>query len=404
MKTWKVWGRVLIIISLLGAACAKETAPPPTEADYLKMAIEMVGMPALKAGDSFSATYKATVMGATIKGTAQHRTGAMRLEYVSPTPDKVIQVASAEQCWQQIGRAVISCLKPMERHTHRLGKLLRYSWLWPLAENKAAKTTTGKVTIGGKTLQGLRISEGGETLGTLLFDPATDLVVGLQMETTLMGETGTFVGTFSRPQKSCGVQLFTKREYTFKGQPFSSETLDGMVCEEIPEKVFERPPQVKHGLVEIKNIASSMLACTELKGPYSGVNGAMNKVIDFLRERKLTPEGPMIWVHRKGPPRIKRDARYVTDICFPVGKKAWMMPESTWKGEVTLVQRSADEYLRAFGVGDYDKTSVDLSRALLDEAKKMKRKQAGPMVQIIYMRPDDFPPDQCVSEMFLPLE
>ncbi len=405
MNARNVSVRVLIILGLLSASCTKDTpAPTPTDADYLKMAIEMQGLDALKAGDSFSATYQATLMGAKIKGTLQQKTGAMRLEYVSPTPDQVIQVASESQCWQKIGRAVVSCLKPVERHTHRLGKLLRYSWLWPLKERKAGKIKPEKVTLGGKTYQGLTILEGDSTLGTLLFDTDTDLVAGLQMETTLMGESGLFVGTFSGLQKQCGVQIPTKREYTFKGQPFLSETFDGIVCEKIEEKVFTRPPQVKQGLVEIKNIASSSNACTKLKGPYTGAKGAMDKVINFLREKKLAPQGPMVWVHHRGPPKVKKESQYVTDICFPVGKKAWMMPESEWKGEVFLYHRSSDEYLRAFGVGGYDKTSQDLSKVLLDEAKKMKRKQAGPMVQIVYMRPDDFPPDQCVSEMFLQME
>jgi len=390
------------------AACKKPAPPPaPAEEDLLLGAIETQGgLNKLKAGSSFSARYKGTLMGAKIKGTLQHRTGAMRLKYVNSSEDyQVTQVAADGLCWQRLDRVVIPCLKPMRAHVTQLGRLLEASWIWPLKERKDRTVKQSKVKLANKVFAGLSVRTGeGQELGTLLLDETTYRVEGLKMRTTLMGKTGEFVGFFSKFERNCGLEMPLQRQYTFMDQPYATEEISGVVCEAVDEKVFQRPAQVKHLEVDLKHTANINLVCTKLKGPYAGIGDTITKVYEFVIKKELPLEGVPVLVHRKGPPKVKNPARYVTDVCLPVTNKAWHLPKSTWsKKGFFLFERIGDEFLRVFGVGDYAKNTPVMAALLLKEAKKMKRTQVASMVQFIYMHPRDYPVDQLVSEMQLPM-
>lgn len=394
---------VSIAVGIAVVSCKRTGAPAGGEEDPLQAAIEIQGGPKkLKAGSTFTAGYQATLMGAAIKGNLTHRTGATRLEYVGPSGDPVVQVAAPDKCWQKLGKAVVPCHQTIREHLTRLARLLEASWLWPLKERGGHKVKVEQVDHGGKAYDGLTIlGAGGDLLGTLLVDRTTSLVSGLKLRTTLMGKTGELVGIFTDFEKHCGIKIPLKREYTFADKPFLTEKLGGVICKDVDINLFARPDQIKHGTVQIKHAYNMPLACTKLRGPYSGVRAAMDKVTEYILSKELPPAGAAVLIHRKGPPKVKRPEQYVTDVCFPVGKKAWVMPKGVWKGEFFLSEIFGDEVLVAFGVGDLDKTSSELPKLLLDEVKKRGRKPSGSMFQKVYMRPGDFPPDQCVTEMLL---
>jgi hypothetical protein len=393
---------VSIAVGLAVVACKKTAAPAGGE-DPLQAAIEIQGgLKKLKAGSSFTAAYEATLSGAKINGNLMHRTGAVRMEYVGPFGDPVVQVAAPDKCWQKLGKAIVPCHESIRKHSTRLAKLLEASWLWPLKERGGHKVKVEKVDHAGKAYDGLTVLEaGGDLLGTVLLDSTTSLVAGIKMRTTLMGKTGELVGIFTDFEKHCGIKMPMKREFTFADKPFSNEKLIGVICKDVDIGHLARPEQVKHGTVEIKHAYNTPMACTKLNGPYSGVRAAMDKVTEYILSKDLPPMGAAVLIHHKGPPKVKRPERYVTDVCFPVSKKAWVMPKSDWKGEFFLGDIYRDEVLVAFGVGDLDKTSRELPPLLLEAAKKRGRKPSGKMYQRVYMRPGDFPPDQCVTEMLL---
>jgi len=250
------------------------------------------------------------------------------------------------------------------------------------------------------------VSDGqGKRLGTLLVDPTTFLVVGLRMQTTIRGQTGELVGTFSDFEKSChGMQIATKRTHTFAAEPLLVEQLGGVLCENLDDKLFQTPPQVKSGHVQLKHKDTADLACASLHGPLTGVDAAIKKVGDYLTRFKLSPVGPPVLIHRKGPPRVKQPAQFVTDVCLPVGKQAWLMPEHIWKGEITRHDVLGDEVLAAFGMGSPEKTTMELPALLAAGARERQRKQIGTLVQILHMHRDDIPVDQRVNEMHATLE
>ncbi len=399
---------VLAALSVAVAGCEKKATAPqlPPHQQLLVNTIQLQGgSKKLKAASSFSARYQAELMGMVINGTVKHRAGSMRLEHVDKlSGNPVVQVAADGKCWQKVGRAVLPCHQALAEHATRFSRLLEASWLWPL-EGSDRKLEAKKVELGGKSYDGLVVSDAaGGTIGSLAIDANSSLVAGVRLETTLLGTKGELVGVFSEPEEHCGVKVPTKRVYTFDSKPYLSEKLSGIFCEAIDDRVFARPEQVKNGLTEIRHTYDTPLACTRLKGELSGVSAAMDRVVSYMAGKGLAPLGAAALVHRKGPPRVKRPAAYLTDVCFPVSKKAWVMPKADWKGEFFLDQIAGDEVLAAFGVGPLKKTSVELPRLLYAEAKKQGRKPSGAMTQRVYMRPADFPAEQLITEMHLPLD
>jgi effector-binding domain-containing protein len=321
----------------------------------------------------------------------------------------VVQVAAENSCWQSIGLAVLPCLEPLRKHTAHVSQLLEASWLWPLAGRKDRQIKIERVQGGGGAgKEQVKLSltgGGGEPIGTLLVDGATDQVVGLEMQTTLGGKTGAFVGTFGAFQKTCGIMLATERRYTFLGQPFATEKLGGVICEKLDDKLFVQPEQVKHGTVEPKVMASTGLICTKLKGALSGVDAALATVVDQAQKKDLAVTGAAVLIHRKGPPQVKRPEQYVTDVCLPVDPKVWLtLRASEWKGTFFLGELADQRVVAAYGIGDLDKTTAELPTLLVEALKQRAQQPKFPAYQFVYTRAADFPPERRVSEMQLPVD
>jgi len=419
--TSRSWWAIPLAAGIAVMSCKKVEPPSTANDDPMVASIELQGLKKLEHASAFSAIYAVTGAGVTVRGKLKHKAGAMRVEHVIPYGDRVIEVAAQGRCWRQRGQVVIPCDRAESAHATRLASLLEAAWLWPLKQRPDRKVTATKVDLAGKTHPALTILGGtGQPLGTLLFDPANYLVVGLRMQTTLGGKTGELVGTFSAFEKSCGIKIAGKREYTFLGQPLLTEKISGVLCEPIDDDLFAQPPQVKHGHLKLKHKGTTDLVCTRLRGPLTGVDAAIGKVSSGLSAKGFGPVGAPVLIHEKGPPRVKAPGRLVTAVCLPVGKRAWVMPEGTWTGELFVKQVVGDEVLAAFGVGDVIKNTGELPGLLLAGARERKRKQLGVMVQILYLYREDFrssrphgalldeaaetPPDQRVSEMHATLE
>jgi len=397
------WLALALALSLVGG-CKKETTLAAY--DPVVSGIENHGgVEKLKKASAFSAAFQMEMLGAKIRGKLKHKAGAMRLEYVIPYGDRVIQTTAQGQCWQERGQVIIPCDKPTLDHASRLAGLLEASWFFPLKERKDRTVKLAPAQHNGKEVDGLTILAGGDALGTLLYDRVSARVVGLKMQTTLMGRAGELVGDFSKFEKACGEEIATKHSYSFDGKPYLTLTIEGILCEPLEDGLFAQPPQVKQGLVKLKHKGTSNLACTKIKGPLTGVDAALGRVRDYLAKHEVPIVGAPFLVHHRGPPQVKNPAGYVTDVCLSVSKKVWVMDKSLWKGEFTLYDDEGDEVLAAFGIGDPAKNTPELARLLAEGAKIRKRpRNKEPLVQILYLHRDDIPADQQVSEMHAVLQ
>ncbi len=406
--------RLFLVLPLLTAllcaalpGCKKEAAKPakPVREDLVAGAVELLGGVAqLKSGRSFSARYKANLLGNKIKGTISYNTGDIRLKYFNAAGDAQIhQVTAAGKCWQQYDKVVIPCLAERATHTTQLARLLSASHFFPLVEAKDLKTRDGELDLKGKKYKTVTVTAGQE-VGALLLDPDSYRVVGIKMQTKIGGKAGELLGLFSKFEKNCGTPVATQREYTFAGQPYLREEISGLICEKVDPAIFAEPKQVEHLKVDLRHTANVDLACYKLKGSLDGLTDAMGKIEALLQKHEVGIEGPAQLVHRKGPPKSKRQERWLTEVCYPVQNKAWHLPKGTWEGEYKLFERYGDEYLRVFGVGDYAKNTSTMADTLVKEARKMKRKQVASMVQVLFMHPKHYPAAQRISEMHLPMD
>jgi hypothetical protein len=156
--------------------------------------------------------------------------------------------------------------------------------------------------------------------------------------------------------------------------------------------------------VEPKVPASIGLICTKLKGALSGVDAALATVMEQAQKKNLAVAGAAVLIHRKGPPQVKRPEQYVTDVCLPIDAKAWLtLSASEWKGAFFLNELADQRVIAAYGIGDLDKTTVELPKLLVEAAKQRAQGAGSPMYQIVYTRAADFPPEQRVSEMHVPV-
>jgi hypothetical protein len=385
-------------------SCRKEVVVE--KVDPLVAAIEAQrGVKALKRCSTFSSGYQATGMGVNKRFKIQkakffHQVGTSRLEHVIAYGDLVVLVGGPDRCWRKQGQVVIPCDSVQREHATRLGRLLEASWLWPLKERKEYQVKPETRQHDGKTYDGLSVSFGGQVMGTLLIDPKTSLVMGLTTRTTLLGKTGELVVMFTRLEKVKGIQIATKREYSFAGEPYLTEELIGVMCEKPDQKRIDRPAQVESGHVQLKHKGSSSLACAKIKGPLSGIDAALEKVRGYLAKVELPPVGPPFLVHHRAPPQVKRPAGYVTGVCLPVGREAWVKPKSLWKGEFYLYDDEGDEVLAAFGTGGPAKATAELPGLLRKGAKERGRKRnKESLIQILHMYRPDIPAGEQVSEM-----
>jgi hypothetical protein len=374
--------------------------------DPLVAAIEAQGgVKALKACSTFSSGYQATGKGINKrfkikKGKFFHQVGTSRLEHVIPYGDLVVLGSGPDKCWRKQGQVVIPCEPVQREHATKLGRLLEASWLWPLRERKEYQVKTESRQHGGKTYDAMTVSFGGAEQGTLLIDPQTSLVTGLTTRTTMLGRTGELTVTFTKLEKVKGVQIGIEREYAFAGEPYLTEKLIGVMCEKPDDKKINRPEQIANGHVKLKHKGSSSLACKKIKGPLSGIDAALEKVKGYLAKVELPAVGPPFLVHHRAPPQVKRPAGWVTGVCLPVGREAWVKPKSLWKGEFYLYDDEGDEVLAAFGTGGPAKATAELPVLLKKGAKKRGRKRnKESLIQILHMYRSDIPAAEQVSEM-----
>jgi len=404
----------LALVLLVLVSCEKKQATPDAGVQgFLQSAIYGGGgLEQLKAASSFSASYDATVQGITVKGgKLYHRPGTLRVEYAGPTRDALVRVSSEKSCWQSIGPVVLPCDEPVRAHTSRLSQLLEASLLWTLAGRSDRQLKIERAQSGGASGAGsgsgsgaagkeqlkLTVTGGSEPIGSLLVDGDTNQVLGLELQTTQGGKTGTFAGTFGAFEKFCGIMMATERRYTFDGKPYATEKLGGVICEKLDDKLFEPPAQVKHATLAPKIMASNGLICTKLKGALTGVDAALGTVKEQLKKLELVATGAAALIHRKGPPQVTQPAQYLTEVCLPVDNQAWLkLKASKWTGGDFFLGELADQRVVAgYGIGELQKVTAELPRLLLAEAKKVGHEPASPIYQLVHARG--------VSEMHLPV-
>jgi len=238
--------------------------------------------------------------------------------------------------------------------------------------------------------------------GSLTFDAESKLITGMTYKGKMHKQEGEFATKFSGHKEFCGIKFPSKMAITFNKKPWLSEEWTEMTCGDVDASVFEQPEQVAEGTFTEKTTPPMAVACLKHKGPYEKLNDTVGKLMGMLMKQKMAPAGPVMMTFLKGPPKVKKPKKYVTDICMPVMAKPPKKPKK--KGKLTLKGMKPMTVLATYGSGDYQKKTGELMKALADEAKKRKLKTAGPACGVYFMDSSKYAPEQLVSEIMIPIK
>ena len=291
-----------------------------------------------------------------------------------------------------------------EKKSHQaIAALMEAMLLWPVKE-KGMAAEVAKVKIGDKECDELKLQWPDlDAVGSLVFDPQSHLLIQAGVKVQIQeGQAQEIKIVLSEHKEFCGVKMATRRASSFNGQPMQLMTVKEANCDPVEEKFLAQPEQVADKTVSQRPTTQATIACTTMQGPYEGLETALQGLMQELADNKVPPIGRPLMIYKKGPPRVKKPKKWVTQVCFPVNLKAPKKPKK--KGKLTIRALKPGQALAAYGVGEYAKKAPELAALLVKEAKKRKLKPKGPMIHLTYMNPQTTPADELVSELLLPVK
>ena len=308
-----------------------------------------------------------------------------------------------EHCWAKKGPVILE-MGTGEKETHQAtAALLEAMLLWPLKETDATLKAS-KAKIDGRECDQLEISWPSEATGSLVFDPQNHLLVqaSVNVPGPVEGRNQEIKIVLSEHKEFCGVKMASRQAYSLNGKPMQLLMVKEASCTPVDAKVFAQPEQVADKTIRERPTSAVTIACATMKGPYTGVEKALQGLMEALVENKVPPIGRPIMIYKKGPPKVKKPKKWITEVCFPVNLEPPKKPQK--KGKLTIRALQAGQALAAYGVGEYAKKAPELAALLVKEAKKRKLKPSGPMIHLTYMSPQTTPAEELVSELLLPVK
>ena len=367
----------------------------PEVAKIVDAAIAAMGGEEKMKVEGWTGKSKGTYMGMPYTSTNNGKPGVMRMDIEMPGGEKMPMVHGLDQCWSMSGPVVIPCCEEGQKHARTMAAMDMAMMILPL------KTQPGwEIEAGENSLKVKNEEYGAE--GTLTFDPESKLIVGMTYKGKTHNQEGEFKFKYSDHKDVCGVKYPGKFAVSFAGKPWMTEEIIEVTCGPVDDSLFEQPTQVADGTFVEKTTQPMAAACIKHKGPYEKMNASIKKLMGLLGKQKLAPMGPMMMTYLKGPPKVKKSKKFVTEICVPVAAKPPKRPKK--KGKLTLKGMKPMSVLAVYGSGDYQKKSGELMKALTAEAKNRKLKTKGPMCGVYYMDPEKTPADQQVAEMMIPVK
>lgn len=383
---------------------AKEQAKPDPAAQILDRAIAAHGgAEKLKAIAGVTARVEGESPLGSFTATSTLGAGHHRMDTKLANGNQFTLTRGPEHCWAKKGPVII----PMgagERESHQAtAALMEATLLWPVKE-KGLALKASSVKIGDRQCDQLEIDLAPGVTGSLSFDPQSHLLIqaGAKMPGLVAGRSQEIEIVLSEHKEFCGVKMAARQASSLNGQPMQLLMIKEARCEPVDPEVFAQPEQVADKTIRERPTTAVTIACTTMRGPYTGVETALKETMESLVENQVPPIGRPMLIYKQGPPGVRKARQWVTEICFPVNLRASPKPQK--KGKLTIRALKPGPALAVYGVGDYTKKAPGLAALLLKEAGKRKLKPTGPMIHLTYMSPQTTPVEELVSELLLPIE
>ncbi|NMB75405.1 MAG: GyrI-like domain-containing protein [Myxococcales bacterium] len=372
---------------------AQPTAPAHS-AEVQKFLDEAIaaagGAEKLSALQAITFDSRGTYMGMKFTSTNYLAPDGMRMDIRGDYPMLMVM---GEKCFSAAGPVVIPC-SAEERANYKLGLILNQAArLVPLRD-----AAVWELSLDGTKLTVLHKDEGAK--GTLAFDPQSKLLVGITYRGKFMGKEGEFVTAYSEHRDFEGLKFPTQVKESFEGQGFADYQQEAFKAVAVDAERLVAPPQVEFGKVSEKKLPAATLACVTHMGPYTGIGAAIEKFMAAVMEKKLPMAGPMMMIYKKAPPQVKDPKKFETEVCLPVAVPA---KTKLGKGELRLVAQKPMKVLSLYGQGDYGQKAGEAMGALMKEVAAKKKKPAGPCMQVTFMDPKAYPPEELIFEVVQPI-
>jgi effector-binding domain-containing protein len=321
-----------------------------------------------------------------------------RMDIKLENGNQVTFTRGPEHCWAKKGPVIIPMGEGEKKSHQATAALMEALLLWPVKQ-KGLVTAAGKVKIDNEECDQLKLKWPDlDAEGSLVFDPQSHLLIHAGVKTP----KEEIEITLSEHQEFCGVKMASRRVATLNGKPMQLIMVKEAGCAPVGEETFQKPEQVADKTIGQRPTTQATIACTTLKGPYTGLEKALQGLVQELADNKVPAIGRPLMIYKRGPPRVKKPKKWVTQVCFPVNLEAPKKPKK--QGKLVIMTLKPGQALAAYGIGDYAKKAPELAALLVKEAKKRKLKPKGPMIHLTYMDAQTTPPAELVSELLLPLK
>ena len=386
---------------------AKKTPKEPEKpaedkvATILDAAIEAAGgVEKVEAVRSFKADIEGEMPLGHYTATNTWRAGQQRMDIRLPGGG-VTLARGKDSCWAGKGPVIMPVAGDDAKYQRALAASLSATMLWPIRE-MGWKVEATSAELGEKKCDALIIDWPDlAARATMIFDADTHLPAKLEVKIKVAGQQRLVEMSLAEYKEFCGIKMASRRSSALNGKPMNVFDLKSVDCSEVDEAVFAQPEQVKHGTIMERDTAEVSVVCHVMKGSYSGFGDSFGKLLSHVSTNKYGPRGLPLMIYVKGPPRVKKQKRFVTQVCLPVTNEAPDKPRK--KGEFVFKKIPAGRALAAYGLGEHFATAPELAKALLKEARKKKLKTRGPLMHITYMDPASVPEEELVSEILLPI-
>jgi hypothetical protein len=186
-------------------------------------------------------------MGKPYQATTHMTPDAIRMDIKSKEPMTMVHTNTG--CWSQSGASVSTCSDKELTSSKHMMAMHKAALLWPLKHpyrNMGWQfQSLGKKALGGKEYFALQVKYPAYgVIGTLYFGVKDHLLTYMTYPGTLKDKKGEFLIEMKNHKVYCGVKMPTKSSAQFNYQPYYTEKVVDVKCEQFNEKLFA-PPQGK---------------------------------------------------------------------------------------------------------------------------------------------------------------
>lgn len=318
--------------------------------------------------------------------------GAMTMGYVG------------DACWNHAHDVVLDCTPDEAKSAKQTQWVVHLTNLYPLKEPGVTLEDAGAKELDGRKLAGVRATKAGAPVETVefWFDSEDGLLRRVAWDGAMGPSAGRFesvIEAYAAAGPDGALKVPSKSKMLIDGRLLMDETASAPEFGPVDAARFERPPMGPVGQVKIRQVPAAKAAFRTVSGPYDGLGAAVGALYGWIGSHGGMPLGAPSFVYLKGPGDEEDPNAYVTELRVPV---YWFGAEAPADADVTVRDVPAHEVAVAIHRGPYDRVGP-VYGAIMAWVGQNGYAPAGPFGMTGFSDPTSTPPDELVSELWVPV-